>query len=194
METKSFKLGTGASLNKFIDHLERSNKRLNDDFQLAAVHCIGHAFEHGDKCYADRLINAMSKTINKQAMSKYLETHGPLLWVAKAKAFAYVKRDNLVFDGAELMKKPWYDGIKDPDITSIYDVQKAVDLLVKKVEKLILADAGSVKHAELIDEIKAANGKYTASLYVDDSSTGWDIPGDTLDNPPGNIPQQEPSK
>lgn len=172
---QTFTLANKADLLAYIGAIARNGVQLDRMIQIAAVHAIGHAIQFGDIVYANRLYGAMPKGGRLQAMVKYFEKYGPFVYVASAKQFAHYKRDSLKFDGAALMKAPWYE-IETEKVVSTLDVQKMVDSLIKRLETAIEKDGRTVQNAAMLDDIKAVSLDYAARQYVDASSFDWSVP------------------
>jgi hypothetical protein len=173
---QTFTLANKADLLAYIRLIGRNGAALDRMIQIAAVHAIGHAVQFdGAIIFANRLFNAMPKGGRSQAMVKYLEKHGPFVYVASAKQFAFYKRDSLKFDGAALMKTPWYE-VETEKVASTLDAQKMVDALIKRLETAIEKDGRTVQNADMLDDIKETATKYAAKQYVDGSSFDWSVP------------------
>lgn len=168
--SKKFALLPAAELTKKITEIGRSSARLNVAIQIAAVNAIGQSIIHRNVTPMNQLYAAVGKTVRRDSLVRYLETHGNCAFVTADKAFKFfeVKKPE-DFDGDVLMGMAW-DAATKEKIDSIYDVAELVDKLIKKIEASI-EKTHQVKNGDLLDELKLVMRDFHAGQYVEASET-----------------------
>jgi hypothetical protein len=98
----------------------------------------------------------MPKGTKSSAMGSWLLTHGALVantdkGSKTAMPFKYDKSKTTDLEAAA--KDPWYDHKPEPDADQIFDLQKALEAIIKKAGK-----AKQVAHGELLEGVAALLG------------------------------------
>jgi hypothetical protein len=160
LKEKTMSLKPIAELTKIIAAIGKAGKQLDAKIHLACVQAIGYSLEHGDVRFANQLLANLPEGSRKASFVAYMEAKGALAYMEKnGKHFEHFKRDDVKFDDDALMKgTKWYE-FKKENVTSMYDVAKMVDSLIKKIEKGIEKGL-TIEHAALLDEIKIASAQY----------------------------------
>jgi hypothetical protein len=124
---------------------------LRDKVQVVAVSVIGHAFFHGDVTLADKLMDALGRATDRQALVHYFEDHGPFRWEKAQACFKLNKkfRDEHQFDEASLTTGvKWYEyGRSKKEISSSFDLVTRAKGLIKSLAKAE-AEGKEVDNAE----------------------------------------------
>ncbi|MEM5400841.1 hypothetical protein [Paraburkholderia unamae] len=137
--------------------------------QRAAVQCIGHAIAHGDIRPANDLLNGLGKSVRKQGLVVFFETHGPFAFSTADKALVYFKRE-VGFDGNKLMAIDWASSVPPEVIKSSIDVADELEKLLKRVSSAAdkAAKAGvefDVKGSDLATTLGDLLAKYRSDEY-----------------------------
>lgn len=133
---------------------------LQRDIQKIAATAIGYANVHGDVTVAQNIMDNIrdKKGIRLNSLVKYIETHAQLAWDKESKNFVYHKREDVITDPLELFmilsENKWYEAIKQEVPQSVYDVQEMLKNFIEKCERLANKGTNTVKHTELIDQLK----------------------------------------
>lgn len=141
----------------------RSRDKMRENLHELAVSIIGHVHAHGDVTLGDRLLTAMGRGMDRQAMIYFLEANGPFRFEAKKGEFAFSRRkaDEMEFDEEFLMSgEKWYEyGKATKNLASAFDIEKRAAGLLASLKKA--ADEGKeVKNAEFATYLRTALIKY----------------------------------
>lgn len=141
-----------AALGKLIDSIKKAGAKLDADIQSAGLGSLHQLSAHGDIGYCNRLYNALSKGARKAAMTSWLLAYGSLTANTDSatkveKPFVYTKDKATNVDGATA--DPWYDHKADPAPAEVFDMQKAIEGIIKKAKGKTLA------HGELLTGLQA---------------------------------------
>ena len=166
-------------LSKLITAIGRIGKKVDEQIQVAAVNASGYSIENGDIRFGRQLLDNLPQGSRRAALVAYFEKYGKFVWMSSTKSLDFYKRDDVEFDEEFLMARKWYTA-KGETIVSELDVQKSVDLMVKRIERAIEKGGVNVKHAALLDEIKLASAAYNSQfiedvVVEDDSVTEDDV-------------------
>jgi hypothetical protein len=139
-----------------IDKWGKAGQKWAEAGQVLAMSCLKHLSDHGDVGFVNRLFLAMPKGTKSSAMGSWLLTHGALVantdkGSKTAMPFKYDK--SKVTDLEAAAKDPWYDHKPEPDADQIFDLQKALEAIIKKAGK-----AKQVAHGELLEGVAALLG------------------------------------
>lgn len=153
-----------AAIDKAIASIANRGKKLDESIQQAGLSVILHVEEHGDTTVADSLLNAMAKGSRKLALVEWMLAFGKLRVLDKtnpADALRIADGATLGFDrekstdmqgAAETM---WHEFRKEQDVAKAFDVQAAVQGMLKRVQaamqKGAIAEADREKAAALVD-------------------------------------------
>lgn len=158
---KPYALMSTEDFGKLCEVVRKSQAKTDADLQKLAVAAIGYTHIHGDVQPANRLLDAMQKSMRKDAMVKYLEKFGKLAFMKndgnKFKYFAEAPvRD---FDADVCNTVMWYDAKKPNELVSEYDFVEEFDKFMKKLQGKI--DSGKpIKHPELFDKLVDVSAMY----------------------------------
>lgn len=172
-------LKSAQELSKLITSIGRIGKKIDEQIQVAAVNAVGYSIVHGDIRFGQQLLDNMPSGARRQSLVTYLEKYGKFAWMSTEKKLSFYKRDDIEFNEEFLMARKWY-AAKPETIVSEVDVQKSVDLMIKRIERAIEKGGINVKHAALLDEIKLASASYNSQfvedvVVEDDSVTEDDV-------------------
>lgn len=128
----------GSLLDKRIAGIKASGAKLDKEIHVVAVSAISRVADHGDVGYVNRLYLALPKGARKAAMTSWVLTYAGVVAnddkATKAdKPFAFSKEKATDVPGS--IADPWYDHKPDADPDQVYDLQKAIDAIVKKAKK-----------------------------------------------------------
>lgn len=156
------KLFVGApEIDKAIASIKSRGTKLDSMIQVVGLSIIAHVEAHGDTTLADRLFNAMPKGSRRNALAEWLIAFGKMRVLTKSnkddaeaikngRVFAFDKTKTTDYDTAK--DTPWYDMRPEQEVSTAFDVQKAVQSLIKRIQAA--KDNGlSMEHS---DEAKAA--------------------------------------
>lgn len=143
--------------------------KMNAKIQEMAVSIIGHIHEHGDTTLADRLLDAMGKGLDRQAMVAYLEEYGCVRFEKGSGKFAInkKKRAEMEFDedylmGEEAMK--WCEFAKAKKaLTSSFDLEARTESLLKSLAKKREEGDVEIKHGDFESFLKNALEAYRSA-------------------------------
>lgn len=152
-------------INLKLRAVTKSREKVVADLQVLAVSIIGHACEHGDVTLADRLLTAMGRGLDRQAMVLYLENFGPFRFDAKSGHFEHSKKKakELTFDEAWLMDEApqWHEFAKAKKaLSSSFDLEQKVTSLLKSMQSALESGEKEVKNAGLAGYIRNAVDAY----------------------------------
>lgn len=160
-----------ADIKKAISSIELKGKRLDADIQKAGVSCLAHISKHGDTTLLDSLVHAMPKGSRKSALVEWAVAVGQVRTLDKAnpddmmaiESGRLFKLDRTkAFTVEEAMSKLWYDFKPEKDLLTVFDVQAAVQTLIKRYSNAT-RDGAEIKG---INEAKAALAQLTKQLDV----------------------------
>lgn len=150
-----------AAIDKAIKSIAGRGAKLDGDIQLAGLSVLAHIEAHGDTTLADRLYAAMPKGARRLALAEWMLAFGKVEAlqannpehkerIASGQVFGYAKLKKTDMQGAE--DKKWFDMRKEAAPAEAFDVQAAVQSLLKRIQT---AQAKGVKleHAEKLDEL-----------------------------------------
>jgi hypothetical protein len=180
--TKVIKLITDQTeLAKEIKSLAGRAKKLDSDFQHAALSAIGVFKEHGNVFYINAVYNALGKGARHVAMTAWLtEFGGVSANEAEGKDVTpFVKDKNKQVDMDKGQATPWYTmkPSKKPD--EVLDLLKLALALVKKASAP--KEGQQVAHADMLPELQALCERFasegeTGDATGDDGATGGEAP------------------
>ena len=170
------KLMEGKALAKLIGQIGTARVKLDEQIQLAAVHCIGQSIVHRNTTPANSLLEAASKH-HKATLVAYLEKYGNFEWDRKAELLkfrdAYPPAEGTATEEffadhvAEVIgDAKWYDAKKPAKVVSQYD---AVEVLSAQFERLLKAKAKgtTVVNAPILEATYAAFCAAVGRAYED---------------------------
>lgn len=142
---------TIAELNKSIDAIKRSGQKLDALIQTTAVEVLEHFAQHKDTGVVNRLYLAMPKGARSSALASWLLAYGALV----PNTDGTTKKEQPFRYSADKATKPeaaaadmWYDHKPEKAVDEVFDLQKAVRMILKKAgaaPKLAHGDANSLK-------------------------------------------------
>lgn len=160
---------TVAQINAKLKAVAKNRDKINNELQTVAVSIIGHACEHGDTTLADRLLDAMGKGLDRQAMVLFLEDLGPFQFDKASGKFklSKKKRAEMEFDEEFLMSdecQKWYEYAKDKTaLASSFDLEAKVAALLKSLKKKREDGEVEIKNGELETFLKSALDNYRSA-------------------------------
>ena len=126
-----------AAIEKAIVVIAKAGKKLDEDIQAAAVGCINHIETCGDVRLFNRLYLAMPKGSRKNALTQWALTFGKveanLGDNKKEQPFIYAKDKTTDLAGG--IENPWYDFAPDKAPDEMFDVRKALTVLLNRAGK-----------------------------------------------------------
>jgi hypothetical protein len=170
-----------AELAKEIKSLAGRAKKLDRDFQVAALSAIGVFKEHGNVFYINAVYNALGKGARHVAMTAWLTAFGGVSAnESEGKDITpFVKDKNKQVDMEAGAKTPWYDMKPSAKPDQVLDLLKLALALVSKASKP--KEGQEVAHAAMLPELQALCEKYasegeTGEKTDDDGATGGEAP------------------
>ncbi len=150
-----------AAIDKAILSIKNRGAKLDVDIQVAGLSVMAHIEAHGDTTLADRLYNAMPKGARRLALAEWMLAFGKVRALSKAnkddaaaiaegRVFAYDKSKSTDMDSA--IKTPWHEFRKEKEVAEAFDVQAAVQSLLKRVQNA-QGKGVHIEHAELIEKL-----------------------------------------
>lgn len=164
--SKAFNLMTAEQFAKLCDSVMKAQRKTDDDLQKLAIAAIAYSIQHGDVQPANRLFNAMQRSLRRDSMVKFLETHGQLAWITAEKKFQFFKVENITFDHEKLAALKWYEAKKEAAIVSEYDLVAEFDKFLKRVTKMVEDKSVVVKDGGLFNYLTNASAEYHAAAHV----------------------------
>ena len=173
-------LKSALELSKLIAGIGRAGKKLDALIHTAAVHAIGYSVVHSDIRYANQLLSNLPEGARRMAFVDFMERFGCIAYMTTEKQFKFFKVDNITFDADALEQgKKWYE-FKKENVTSMYDVSKLVEAMIRKIERGI-EKGMTIEHAALLDDMKITLAQYHGDKIVaDDDSVEVDVSDDEL--------------
>lgn len=173
-------LKNAQELGKLITAIGKLGKKTDAMIHEAAVHAVGYSVEHNDIRFANQLLSNLPEGARRAAFVAYMENYGQLAYMTTEKQFKFFAVKDIKFDAFALLEgKKWHE-FKKENVTSMYDVAKLVDALIRKIEKGI-EKGMTIEHAALLDDIKIASAQYHgADVVTDDTSADEDISDEEL--------------
>lgn len=165
-------------LAKEIKSLAGRAKKLDKDFQMAALSAIAVFQQHGNVFYINAVYGALGKGARHVAMTAWLlEFGGVSANEGENKATTpFIKDKNKTVNMEAGAKTPWYDmkPSKKPD--EVVDLLKLTLAVIKKAQ----GEGKTVQHGAMLVELQALTEKYgsegeTADA-TDDGATGGEEP------------------
>lgn len=148
-------IGSVTELNAAIKSIAGRAAKLDADIHRAAVSVIMHSAKHNDPDVAKRLVDAMGKTMRKQALIAWIVNYGAFT-LSEANELVYVKerRDQVMAQAnidAAIAEPFWSFAPEKPYVQ--FDLAKALQALMAKAEKALTAEG---QDAALISPEKLA--------------------------------------
>ena len=166
-----------AELAKEIKSLAGRAKKLDRDFQVAALSAIGVFKEHGNVFYINAVYNALGKGARHVPMTAWLLAFGGVQAnESEGKDVTpFIKDKNKQVDMEAGAKIPWYDMKPSSKPDEVLDLLKLTLALIKKAAKP--KEGQELAHAAMLPELQALAEKYssegeTADATDDDGATG----------------------
>lgn len=161
MTTKSVTTMTADQFTLLVSQIKRLGKMTNNAIQRAAVFAVFQSIEHRNSTPADTLLKAMPAGTRRQALIVFFEKHGNLCYALSTKKVEFFDVEDMTgtpcpeFDEEKLMATPWHTMIKEPDLTSAWDVADQIEKVLSKLEKAIDHQTREVINADLIKKVRA---------------------------------------
>lgn len=158
---------------KRITNIAKAAQKVTDAVQETAVQCVIHAVRHGDVTLADRLIGAIGKGMRKNSLRAWFELNGPMylprgkteLAFDSARAKKMAEQSDAELTEA-LMVIKWEEAKPEEKVQSVLDVGEAFDKFIKRLEKQAAEAEVEVRHADLLEKLKALTREYHAAEAV----------------------------
>lgn len=161
-----YTLLTAEAFAKLCDSVMKSQRKTDNDLQKLAVAAIGYSVVHGDVQPANRLFNAMQRSLRRDSMVKFLEKNGQLAWITAEKKFQFFKVEGLAFDPDTLMGLNWYEAKKEAAIVSEFDLSAEFDKFMKRVSKMVEDKSVNVKDGAFFNYLTQASAEYHSAQHV----------------------------
>lgn len=175
-----------AELAKEIKSLAGRAKKLDRDFQVAALSAIAVFKEHGNVFYINAVYGALGKGARHVAMTAWLTGFGGVSAnEGEGKDITpFIKDKNKQVDMDSAAKTPWYDMKPSSPPDQVLDLLKLALAIVKKASKP--KEGQQLAHAAMLPELQALCEKYdtkgeTADATDDDGATGGEAPAGQAD-------------
>lgn len=159
-----------AELAKEIKSLAGRAKKLDRDFQVAALSAIGVFKEHGNVFYINAVYNALGKGARHVAMTAWLTGFGGVSAnEGEGKDVTpFVKDKNKQVDMVGATATPWYDMKPSAKPDEVLDLLKLTLALIKKAAKP--KEGQELAHAAMLPELQALAEKYASEGETADAS------------------------
>jgi hypothetical protein len=167
---------TSKQLNSKIAGIKRSTSAIRKNIHEVLCNAAGHAYEHGDVTFYDRLIEATSG-VNQKRIATWIKDNGFAVWNKEEERYNVNKsaRDKADFaDGFAVAMHlftevaPWYEDtkVKTPDQKAL-DIDTALQSLVKRIGNA--NDLRKIDTATLQARFEEIVGAYNAKVEA-----SWD--------------------
>lgn len=148
-----------ADLNKAIDAVNKLAASVQSKYQEVGVQALMHLAKHGDVGPVNRLFLGMPKGVRKTAMGSWMLAHGSLQVNTQADT---KKTSPLSFDKKKktdpeaAMADPWFEHLPEKDISDIFDLQRAIHMILQKAKgKTIKLHGQTISADDATDRLKA---------------------------------------
>lgn len=164
-------------INAQIRSIKSKNVKLREQIHVVAVSIIGHTHAHGDATVATRLIDAMGRGLDRQALVTYFEDLGCVKWDKNTAQFKInkSKREEMVFDEEFLNSEAcarWYDYARSKkELNSAFDIETRVNSLLKQIDTIQEEGKREVRNVELADYLRTALIKYHLEMEIGGNDT-----------------------
>lgn len=139
-KAKGFALINGAAeINKAITSIGNRASKLDSDVHRAAVSVVFHSAKHNDPDVAKRLVNAMGKTMRKQALIGWLVNYGAFtLDEAGELVYNKTRAEQAMSEGNihAAIAEPFWEFTPEPQYRQ-FDLNAAIASLLKKAESAL---------------------------------------------------------
>lgn len=125
-----------AALQKNIASIAKRAATLDKEIHLCAVSVIAHTAKHNDPDTSTRLVEALGKTMRKQALIAWMLNYGAFKQDDDGKLVYDVKRRDAVLDDANIAAaeaEPFWEFMPEKPYVQ-FDLNKAITALLKKAE------------------------------------------------------------
>lgn len=137
------KLITGAqAISGAILSISRRAQKLDQDIHVAALSVLVHSAQHNDPDIANRLVEALGKSMRKQALIGWMCAYGAFTLDDSGKLAYNVKRRDAVLSDenvAAAEAEPFWDFMPEKPYAQ-FDLAKALAALLAKAEKALTVD------------------------------------------------------
>lgn len=186
MTQQAIKLITDqAELAKEIKSLAGRAKKLDKDFQVAALSAISVFNVHGNVFYINAVYGALGKGARHVAMTAWMLAFGGVQAnEGEGKDVTpFIKDKNKQVDMEGAGKTPWYDMKPSAKPDEVLDLLKLTLALIKKAAKP--KEGQELAHAAMLPELQALAEKYALEGETgdasDDGATGGEAPAGQAD-------------
>jgi hypothetical protein len=171
-EVKKFQLLVGAKvIEAKINTIKKYGKAYENMVHLAACSILDHVRQHGDVTLADRLIEALSGAVRKNALMEWFEAHGQLRYDLETKKFKFDKSSETKL--AEAISCPFWEFKAESPYIPL-DFNKSVTVLLTKVGKRLEARKEGDKNAKA-DKLPSVAAFQKISELVGFDASGFTI-------------------
>lgn len=149
-----------AQLDKAISSIAKRGKQLDKDIQTAALSALKLLKDHGGVEWINKLYLAMPAGSRKSSLSQWFMCFGACVANTDAgtkaeRPFVYAKDKSTDLDAAALVE--WHEMKKEPEPDEVFDIHKAVALLIAKAKKAgKVSDPKMLKHLEALAPVEKA--------------------------------------
>jgi hypothetical protein len=146
-----------AGMDKSLKLIASTGKKLDNLIQQVGVSALAHLKAHGDIVYVNRLYNNLPAGARKAALSSWFLTHGSIVANTGTKEekaekpFLFTKDKTTNVEGA--FSDPWYDHTPDKKPDEVFDLQKALEALLKRASKAA-KDGKLTGGADLLNKLR----------------------------------------
>lgn len=127
-----------ADFEKAIAAVAASGKKLDKEIQRIGLSALNHNAEHKDPVYVNRLYKALASGHRKTALVQWFLTFGSLVAntdsVSK-KELPFLSTKDKTTDLVAATASPWFDFAPDPAPDVVFDVKKAINGILAKIER-----------------------------------------------------------
>lgn len=139
MPLKTFKLTDASELTKQIGQIGKRKVAMDNAVQAAAVQCIAQSIVHRNSTPAHSLYDALAGSMRRDALVKYFELYGNLVWDKEKKRITF--RDNKREETDEYLEKVaavvWHTVKKEPTIKSEFDGTVELEKFFSRVHAMV---------------------------------------------------------
>lgn len=162
-----------AGMDKSLKLIASTGKKLDTLIQQVGVSALAHLKAHGDIVYVNRLFNNLPAGSRKSALTSWLLAHGAIIANTEGtkeekalKPFLYTK--DKVTNVEAAAADPWYDHTPDKKPDEVFDLQKALETLLKRATKA--AQSGKMTGgADLLNKLRECVPGVVTAEVVDTS-------------------------
>lgn len=109
--------------------IAKNGKALQSAIHDTGMQILEHVETYRETSLANQLVNAMPKSLRKNALIAWFQAHGKMKWNQEKKALSFKKE--FVTKLEEANEKPFWEFLPEKDFVA-YDLQKDIASLIKR--------------------------------------------------------------